>query len=128
MNVSELIELIGSERQRLNKQYSEYKNGMTQLSELKQQLKILLDENGLRSAKSTNYGVSIATKPSIQVQSEVSVREWLENTPDIEADAYIGLKLTPFKSFAIDWYKKTGEVIDGTDVETTESITVRNNK
>jgi pantothenate kinase type III len=127
MNVSELIEEIGFKRNLLNQMYSQYKEEMVKLAELKQQLKIMLDESGLRSAKSTNFGVSIVSKPNILIQSEQSIKEWLENTPNIESDAYIGLKLTPFKSFATDWYKKTGEIITGTDIETSESISIRNN-
>ena len=128
MKVAELIEVIGSERQRLNAVYSQYKSDMVELQKLKDELQLMLGEAGLKSAKSTNYGVSIATRKSISVESEQSVKEWLENTPDIEADAYIGLKLTPFKKFAAGWFQETGEIIPGTEPATTESVTIKANK
>lgn len=128
MNVSELIEEIGTKRNELNKMYSEYKKGMIELSELKQELQQSLIASGLQSAKSKNYGVAIVPKPKINVVSESAVKEWLENTPDIESDQYIGLKLTPFKQLATIWFKDTGEMIDGVEYATDEAITIRSNK
>lgn len=127
MNVSELLEQIGKRRNELNKLYSEYKSGMVELAELKQMLQEELNKAGLRSVKSKNYGVSIVTKPRIDVTSEQSVKEWLENMPNIESDAYIGLKLTPFKSFATQWFKDTGEMIDGVEYSSDETLSIRNN-
>ena len=39
---------------------------------------------------------------------------------------YVGLKATPFKSFAMT-YMKTGEVIDGTDYVINESLMIKEN-
>jgi hypothetical protein len=125
---SELLEQIGKQRRILNDMYKEYKDGMVKLSELKQELHQMLSESGLRSIKSANYGVSIVTKPKLSVQSEESVKEWLNNTPDIEPDAYIGLKLTPFKQMATQYFKDTGELIDGVEYSAEESLTIRENK
>lgn len=128
MNVNELLDLIGNERQRLNAMYSEYKDGMVKLAELKQQLQDTLVQNGLKSAKNEHFGVSLVQKPKVDVLSEQAVREWLENAPNIESDAYIGLKLTPFKQLATQWYKDTGEMIDGVEYSSEETLTIRNNK
>ena len=128
MKTSELLEIIGEKRRMLNQMYSEYKNGMVELANLKNQLLLMLEENGLKSIKSNNYGVSIVTKPKLNILSEQSIREWLENTPDIESDAYIGLKLTPFKSFAIQYFKDTGEMIDGIEYSSEQTLSVKDNK
>lgn len=128
MKVNDLIELIGSKRQHLNAMYSEYKDGMVELAELKQQLHEQLIESGLKSAKTDNYGVSIVQKPKIDVRSEQAVKEWLENAPNVESDAYIGLKLTPFKKLATTWFKDTGEMIDGVEYSSEESLTIKSNK
>lgn len=128
MNVNELLDLIGNKRQRLNKMYAEYKDGMVKLAELKMQLLDTLNQAGLKSAKNDHFGVSIVQKPKLDVVSESAVREWLENAPNVEADAYIGLKLTPFKQLATTWFKDTGEMIDGVEYSSEESLTIRNNK
>lgn len=128
MNVNELLDLIGNERQRLNKMYAEYKDGMVKLAELKMQLLDTLNQAGLKSAKNDHFGVSIVQKPKLDVVSEQAVKEWLENAPNVEADAYIGLKLTPFKQLATTWFKDTGEMIDGVEYSSEESLTIRNNK
>ena len=128
MNVNELLDLIGNKRQRLNKMYAEYKDGMVKLAELKMQLLDTLNQAGLKSAKNDHFGVSIVQKPKLDVVNESAVREWLENAPNVEADAYIGLKLTPFKQLATTWFKDTGEMIDGVEYSSEESLTIRNNK
>lgn len=125
MELQELIDLYGSQKAQANKLYSDYKNLMIIVEETRQLLQIKLQETGLKSAKSANFGVSIATKPSILVQSEQSVIEWLKNTPNIEYDQYIGLKLTPFKSLALEVLKQTGEIITGTELEMKDSLTIR---
>src|SRR5690606_29290920 len=94
----------------------------------KAQLMAMLTDTGLKSAKGEKYSASISSRSDVVVTHEQSVIEWLKTTPDVEADAYIGLKVTPFKTLAKEILKTTGEVITGTDLTTIESISIKENK
>lgn len=126
--ITDLIEEIGHINRRAKDLYKEYKDLQVTLAEKKHKLELLLNDAGLRSAKTDLYTVSIRQKRDIQVTHEQSVIDWLKNEPNVEYDAYIGLKLTPFKSFANGWWEQTGEIIDGTESIITESISIRENK
>lgn len=127
-NVTKLIDQLGSLKATANKLYSDYKDMQVHIAELSASLSAELESLGLRSAKSKQYGVSIAQRTNVSVISETAVKEWLQNTPNIESDFYIGLKLTPFKTLANQVLKETGEIIPGTELEYKESITVKRNK
>ena len=128
MIVNELIELLGALKKEANNLYYQYKEKQAAITGIQNDLRSELDSLGLRSAKSLNFGVSIVTKPNIQVLHEPSVIEWLNNTPNIESDAYIGLKLTNFKPLALEILKQTGEIIPGTELSQSESLTIRSNE
>lgn len=128
MDLSEVINQYGQAKKQANQIYTEYKKQMILVESLRFQLQEKLNDVGLRSAKSADFGVSIVSKPIINVTNEQSVVEWLKTTPNIEYDQYIGLKLTPFKSMALEYLKQTGEVINGTEFETKETISIKANK
>lgn len=128
MSVSALIEAIGELKSASNETYKAYKEMKNTEEELKAQLAEELHMVGLKSAKGEKYSASISSRLDITVTHEHSVIEWLENTPDVESDAYIGLKLTNFKTLAMKVLKDTGEIIPGTETVSKESITIKENK
>jgi len=128
MDVAELIEELGAIKTASNTVYKTYKELKETEDKLKVELFAKLHDTGLKSAKGNTYTASIAEKPGVIVTHEKSVLDWLKESPDVEADAYIGLKVTPFKTFALQVMKTTGEVIPGTELQTTESLSIRANK
>ena len=126
--VSELIGHIGQNKKRQAEAYREYKD-LKEIEEVwKNELMRKLQEVGLKSAKGEKYSASISSRTDIVVTHEQSVLDWIKETPNIEADAYIGLKKTEFKTLAKTLLKDTGEVVPGTELTTIESITVKENK
>lgn len=128
MTTKDLLEELGSVKKQANKLYKEYKNLLVIEAGLKQELILNLQEIGLKSIKGEKYSASISSRPNITVQSETAVIEWLKEAPNIEADAYIGLKVTPLKGLALQILKETGEVVPGTEYSSTESLTIKENK
>lgn len=126
--ISELIEKLGKAKDAANAVYVDYKKLKTAEEDLKAQLFSQLSETGLKSAKGELYAVSIASKPTVVIQHEQSVIEWLQETPDVETDQYIGLKKREFESLAKAMLKNTGEMIPGTAIEVRESLSVKANK
>ena len=128
MTLSEILEQLGAIKLQANDLYVRYKELKEQEDHLKEQLMFTLKEVGLKSAKGQDFTASIAERTDVVVAHESTVMEWLQNEPNVEADAYIGIKTTAFKSFANGWLKKTGEIIPGADVVVSESITIKKNK
>jgi hypothetical protein len=126
--INQLIDKLGELGKQSAYYYGEYKKTEETKAAVKAELIQTLQAMDLRSAKTETFTASIASKPSIQVTHEQSVIDWLNETPEIETDAYIGLKKTEFKSLAMTLLKQTGEQIPGTELVTTESISVRRNK
>lgn len=128
MTISELIEQLGINKNLANETYTAYKKLKEAEEVLKAELYAKLTETGLKSAKGGKYTASITEKPSIVINHEQSILDWLKESPNVEADAYIGLKATPFKSLAMQVLKETGEIVPGTELQTTESLSIRANK
>lgn len=128
MTIAELLKELGENKKASAEVYKTYKAMKDDEELLKAELMDKLHEVSLKSAKGSAFTASIVPRVSIIVKHEQSVLEWLKEAPDIEADAYIGLKTTAFKQFAEGLLKKTGELIDGTDVVTNESISIKANK
>jgi len=125
MELQSLIDEYGELKSKANKLYSEYKDLVVVVEEKRYELQKMLEATGLRSVKSANYGVSTVSKRNIAVTNEHLVMEWLKDTPDIEGDLYIGVKLTQFKQLADQVLKQTGEIIPGTEVSTKETISIK---
>lgn len=123
----ELIEQLGELSSKNKLAYKMYKESKEKEDELREELTLSLQSDKLRSAKTDKYLVTIAQRPTIQIASEQDVLTWIKNNPEYEADMYVGLKATPFKSFAMTYMKKTGEVIDGTDYVINESLMIKEN-
>jgi hypothetical protein len=125
MDLNKRITDLGKLTDKSRKLYKEYKelkeSEDNHRSALLEEMRIV----GLRSAKTDKYTVSVTPRPNIQIQHEQSVIDWIKNTPDVEDDQYIGLKKTEFKPLAMALLKETGEIIPGTELVTTESITIR---
>lgn len=127
-NVSQLVDELGQLGQTSKELYGQYKAIEEKKAEARAALAEALQVVGLRSAKTSAFTASIAVKPSIQIVHEQSVIDWLQETPDVETDQYIGLKKTEFKTLATAMLKNTGEVIPGTEVLQQETLSVRANK
>lgn len=126
--VSELVDQLGVLGQQSKAAYEAYKAIEDKKTYLRAQLTAELAEAGLKSAKTDIYTASIVTKPSIVINHEQSVLDWLRETPDVDTDVYIGLKKTEFKTLAMAMLKETGEVIPGTDIVEAATISIRANK
>lgn len=129
MNVSELIELIGHTKSEASKLYKSYKELSDKETEFKSELQVKLTDMGLKSAKADKYSVSIAQRPSIQITNEQSAIDWLRGEPNLETDQFIGLKATEFKKLALYRLseKGGGEIIPGTELVMSESISIKEN-
>lgn len=128
MTISEILEKLGDNKKQANDLYKQYKELKEDEESLKTELSEMLDMMGLKSAKGEHYTASISDKPDIQITHEQSVINWLNETPNVEADAYIGLKKTEFKGLALQILKETGEIVPGTELLTKEVLSIRSNK
>lgn len=128
MTLSELLQELGETKTEANAYYTAYKNMKGKEEELKTLLMAKLDEAGLKSAKGDKYSVSKVTKHDVVVTHEQSVLDWLKESPDVEEDAYIGLKTTQFKTLARQMLKDTGELAPGTETTISEVLTIKENK
>lgn len=125
--LSKLIHDLGEARAKAVNAYMIYKD----LKEIEDSIRYNLHDElrtiGLQSVKGNEYTASITNKQTVLVTNERLVIDWLNNTPNVESDQYIGLKATEFKSFAQSILKDTGEIIPGTDVQVRESLAIRSN-
>jgi hypothetical protein len=128
MSLSELVAALGESRAASTNAYEAYKEKKGIEDQLRYELELKLKEQGLKSAKGTDFQATITETPRIVIKNETSVIEWLRNTPDVEPDRYIGVKTTEFQTLAKSMLKGTGEVIPGTEVEVRESLAIRANK
>ncbi len=128
MSLQIMIDEYGTLKKEANRLYSEYKDLQVVLAQKRLNLQTELQTNGAKSFKTERYYVSTVTKKNIVIENEQSVIDWLKHTPNIEVDAYIGLKTTYFKTMALAMLKDTGELADGTNIEISETITIKGNK
>lgn len=129
MSLSELVAALGESRQATTDAYTAYKEQKGIEEQLRYELELKLKAEGLKGTKGANYNAVFTEKPEVIITHEQSVIDWLNESPEIETDQYIGLKKTEFKSLAVSMLKHTGEMIPGTEVRMQESLTIRaNNK
>lgn len=126
--LSELLDSLGKARIASTNAYQSYREVKDSEDQLRYELEQELRSIGLKSAKGQDYTASIIEKPTVVVRNETEVIGWLNNTPDIESDLYIGLKPVQFQSLARSILQGTGETIPGTEVEVRESLAIRSNK
>lgn len=124
MNVTELIEKVGELSHNSRELYKQYKAVKDQEDAMRAELTTQLNTSGLLSAKTDRFTASIAKKQSVTVVDEKKAVEWIKSE-GLDLDYYVGLKLTPFKTMAMSKLKDTGEVIDGTELVETESLSIR---
>jgi hypothetical protein len=128
ISLSSLVSALGESRKASSNAYEAYKELKGIEDQARYELEAMLREMGLKSAKGQDFTASIAEKPTIIIKNEADIIDWLQNTPDVESNRYIGLKQTEFKSLAQAMLKGTGEVVPGTEVEVRESLSIRANK
>ncbi len=125
MTVSDLVNELGKLSSQNKQLYKTYKEQKENEDSLRAELVAKLEETGLKSAKTNDFMASIAQRTDIRVTHEQSVLDWLKEAPDIETDQYIGLKTTNFKVLAKEVRKQTGEIIPGTEVVLSESLSIK---
>ncbi len=126
--LTELLSQLGSNKKQSNELYTQYKKLKEVEEQLKYDLLVLLKDSELKSAKGKDYTASISETPTIVIRDEAAVLEWLQNTPNIESDFYIGVKKPEFNTLAKQMLKETGELAFGTELEIRESLSIRQNK
>ena len=127
MKVTELLNELGKIRSEANELYSSYKELKEQETKLRADLVGVLSDLGLKQAKNDDYIASISLVPKVVIRDELSVMEWIyKNLPD-QQEQYIGVKRTEFGLMAKAMLKDIGELVPGTDVESTESLIVKAN-
>jgi|FreactcultureFD7_1027221.scaffolds.fasta_scaffold00292_12 chromosome segregation ATPase len=127
MKVTELLNELGKIRSEANQLYSSYKELKDQENRLRADLVGVLDDLGLKQAKNEDYIASISLVPKVVIKDELSAMEWIyKNLPE-QQEQYIGIKRTEFGLMAKVMLKDIGELIPGTDVETTESLIIKAN-
>lgn len=126
--IAEILEELGKTRRMANDLYIRYKQLKQIEEEYRAELLIQLHDVGLKSVKGSDFSASIAETPRVVITNETATIEWLKNKPDIEYDFYIGIKNSEFQSLAKQMLKDTGELADGTEVQYTESLAIKNNK
>jgi hypothetical protein len=126
-NLSDLVRSLGLARKTTQSAYKDYQFYKHLEDDLRQELETLLYVMDLRSAKGEDYTASIAEKPTVLVRDEVAIMHWLQDTPDVEYDQYVGLKRAEFKSLADSLLKNTGETVPGTEVEVRKSLRITAN-
>jgi hypothetical protein len=128
MTVSELLEELGTVKGKANGYYKSYKELKDQEDALKAELQFKLKDLGTKTFKGDHYTASIAEKPTVIIKDEEALMGWLQNTPNVESDFYIGVKKTEFQTLAKQMLKESGELADGTEVEVRESLSIRSTK
>lgn len=128
LTLPELINKLGETKQVANEFYKNYKHFKEEEDGLKAELLSKLKDSGFKSIKGEAYLASISETPTVVIRDETKVMEWLKTTQGKEADFYIGVKKLEFSALAKSMLKETGELADGTEVETRESLSIRANK
>lgn len=128
MTTAGLLQELGLNKTQAANLYKEYKKLKEIEDILKGQLMFKLKDSSLKSAKGDKYTASITETPTVVIHDEKAVMEWLKNTPNVEADFYIGIKKPEFSTLAKQMLKETGELANGTDIEVRESLSIRSNK
>lgn len=97
-----------------------------EMEKLKSDIEMSLRAMGMRSAKFDGVAtLSITSKSDLAVTNQVDAMNWLKEHPEVEPDLYVGLNTTAYKTLAKEALKKTGEYLPGTDLHTTEYLTIR---
>lgn len=126
--LAKLMDELGKARERSSAAYEAYKGYKAYEDDLRQKVADALHESGLKSAKGKSYSAIFTDRPTIIIAHEQSVKDWINNTPDVEADQYIGIIPTQFQTLAKTMLKETGEMIPGTELQIKESLSIKANK
>jgi hypothetical protein len=125
--IAELVAELGKKTNDNKALYATYKESKDEEDKIRLTLTERLKGTGLLTAKTPEYTASIAVKQQVAVTNEREAIDWLKNS-GLETDQYIGLKTTNFKTMATSMLKDTGEVIPGTQLVESESLSIRANK
>lgn len=109
-------------------QYAVYKAGKDLEDELRHQIQEELHANQLKQIKTDDTTISLSERSSLQIMNESMVIDWLRNEPNVEVDAYIGVKRANLETLAKQMLKETGEIIPGTDTQYNEVLSIRTKK
>ena len=127
LTIPQLISLVGQSTVQNRALYGQYKESKEQEDQARALLQSKLQEEGMLSAKTENYVVSIAKKTDVNVIDDKAAIAWMRERK-LDLNYYVGLKKTEFKTMARAMLKETGEVAGGTEVVEIESLSIRENK
>ena len=127
LTIPQLISLVGQSTVQNRALYRQYKESKEQEDQARALLQSKLQEEGMLSAKTENYVVSIAKKTDVNVIDDKAAIAWMRDRK-LDLNYYVGLKKTEFKTMARAMLKETGEVAGGTEIVESESLSIRENK
>lgn len=127
LTIPQLISLVGQSAVQNRNLYKQYNESKGQEAQARALLKTKLQEEGMLSAKTEQYAVSITKKPDVNVVDDKAAIAWMRERK-LDLNYYVGLKKTEFKTMARAMLKETGEVAGGTEVVEIESLSIRENK
>lgn len=127
LTIPQLISLVGQSAVQNRNLYKQYNKSKGQEAQARALLKTKLQEEGMLSAKTEQYAVSITKKPDVNVVDDKAAIAWMRERK-LDLNYYVGLKKTEFKTMARAMLKETGEVAGGTEVVEIESLSIRENK
>jgi len=126
LTIPQLISLVGQSAVQNRNLYKQYNESKGQEAQARALLKTKLQEEGMLSAKTEQYAVSITKKPDVNVVDDKAAIAWMRERK-LDLNYYVGLKKTEFKTMARAMLKETGEVAGGTEVVEIESLSITEN-
>ena len=129
LTVPQLLEKLGEVRSQKQEAYEYAGSLASREGELKLQVQETLSALGLKTAKTQDgrFTAGITTRPTLKVIDETAAIKWLK-AEKLDVELYTGLKTVMFKSLAEAKLKETGEIVPGTQQETVEYLSFRENK
>jgi len=132
MTIIEIAKKLNEQRSKIDKlkekHGTEMQEQMFLKEELQMQLMAAMKEQGMKTVGTEQNTISIAQKKTPKVVDQSKLDADLEQRGLLE-DMYVKkFDTIRFKSVANNLLKDTGEVLDGTDIEVTEYISIRNKK
>ena len=127
MQITELIQKVGELSHNSREMYKQYKALKEEEDYLRAELTSQLTATGLMSAKTEQFTASLSKKQSIVVADEKKAIDWIKQE-GLDLDYFVGLNQAHFKSMAMEKLKNTGEVVDGTTLVETETLSIREAK
>lgn len=128
-NIPKLIEAYASAKLATKSAYEAAKSTAMVEQEVKQKLDEALVAIGTKTFKTPDgrFTAFYTKRSNVTVIDEARVLEWIAENK-LDASVYIGLKASAFVPVAKEALKTTGEIVPGTAVVESESLSLKENK